>query len=38
MTLRRFDFGAIDALAVVVGLGMSVPFLLLIIAPFLPIM
>ena len=38
MTLRRFGFGAIDVLAVVVGIAMAVPFLLLIIVPFLPVM
>ncbi len=36
MTLRRFALCAIDLLAVAVGIAIAVPFLLMIVAPFLP--
>ena len=36
MTLRRFGLCAIDLLAVLVGLAIAAPFVLVIVAPFLP--
>ena len=36
MTLRRLGLCAIDLLAVAVGIAIAVPFLLMIVAPFLP--
>ncbi len=36
MTMRRFGTYAIDIVAVAVGLAIAIPFVLLLVAPFLP--
>jgi hypothetical protein len=38
MTMRRFGTYAIDIAAVAVGLVIAVPFALLLVAPFMPVM